>query len=322
MVRKSRSEWKADYFKKLSKHLGDCDKCFVVNVDNVRSKQMQQIRVALRGSAEIVMGKNTLMKKVIHAQMARNPHLEKILPHVRENVGFIFTKADLLEIREKLEANRVEAPAKAGTIAPCDVIVPAQNTGLGPEKTSFFQALNIPTKIARGSIEILNDIPIITKNTKVGMSEATLLNMLKIYPFTYGLVITQVYDHGSVYDPAVLDITPTMVMEKFMVGVQNIVALGLATGHTTFATVPQVLVNGFMDMLAISVMVDYTFKESEQVKEYLADPSKFVAAITATTPQTASGTPSTVQEKQAAPAAAPPAEESESDSDMGMGLFD
>ncbi|GAA53346.1 60S acidic ribosomal protein P0 [Clonorchis sinensis] len=192
MVRKSRSEWKADYFKKLSKHLGDCDKCFVVNVDNVRSKQMQQIRVALRGSAEIVMGKNTLMKKVIHAQMARNPHLEKILPHVRENVGFIFTKADLLEIREKLEANRVEAPAKAGTIAPCDVIVPAQNTGLGPEKTSFFQALNIPTKIARGSIEILNDIPIITKNTKVGMSEATLLNMLKIYPFTYGLVITQV----------------------------------------------------------------------------------------------------------------------------------
>ncbi|TGZ68001.1 hypothetical protein CRM22_004488 [Opisthorchis felineus] len=322
MVRKSRSEWKADYFKKLSKHLSDCDKCFVVNVDNVRSKQMQQIRVALRGSAEIMMGKNTLMKKVIHAQMARNPHLEKILPHVRENVGFIFTKADLLEIREKLEANRVEAPAKAGTIAPCDVIVPAQNTGLGPEKTSFFQALNIPTKIARGSIEILNDIPIITKNTKVGMSEATLLNMLKIYPFTYGLVITQVYDHGSVYDPAVLDITPSMVIEKFMVGVQNIVALGLATGHTTFATVPQVLVNGFMDMLAISVMVDYTFKESEQVKEYLADPSKFVATIAATAPQAASGTPSTVQEKQAAPAAAPPAEESESDSDMGMGLFD
>lgn len=47
------------------------------------------------------------------------------------------------------------AAARAGAIAPCDVTVPAQNTGLGPEKTSFFQALGITTKISRGTIEIL-----------------------------------------------------------------------------------------------------------------------------------------------------------------------
>jgi len=50
---------------------------------------------------------------------------------------------------------KVEAPARAGAIAPVDVIIPAQNTGLGPEKTSFFQALAIPTKISRGTIEII-----------------------------------------------------------------------------------------------------------------------------------------------------------------------
>jgi large subunit ribosomal protein LP0 len=49
----------------------------------------------------------------------------------------------------------VAAPAKAGALAPVDVKIPAQNTGLGPEKTSFFQALQIPTKIAKGTIEIL-----------------------------------------------------------------------------------------------------------------------------------------------------------------------
>lgn len=47
------------------------------------------------------------------------------------------------------------ASARAGAIAPCEVTVPAQNTGLGPEKTSFFQALGITTKISRGTIEIL-----------------------------------------------------------------------------------------------------------------------------------------------------------------------
>ena len=50
---------------------------------------------------------------------------------------------------------QVKAPAKAGALAPIDVFVDPGNTGLGPEKTSFFQALSIATKISRGTIEIL-----------------------------------------------------------------------------------------------------------------------------------------------------------------------
>jgi large subunit ribosomal protein LP0 len=63
--------------------------------------------------------------------------------------------------------NRVKAPAKAGALAPLDVKVPAQNTGLGPEKTSFFQALNIPTKITKGTIEITNDVSLIKAGDRV-----------------------------------------------------------------------------------------------------------------------------------------------------------
>ena len=51
--------------------------------------------------------------------------------------------------------DQVQAPARAGALAPLDVKIPAQTTTLGPEKTSFFQALQIPTKITKGTIEIL-----------------------------------------------------------------------------------------------------------------------------------------------------------------------
>lgn len=77
------------------------------------------------------------------------------MAHIRGNVGFVFTRCDLVEIRDKLLENKVRAPARPGAIAPCPVIIPAQNTGLGPEKTSFFQALSIPTKISKGTIEII-----------------------------------------------------------------------------------------------------------------------------------------------------------------------
>merc|ERR1719427_2610497 len=105
----------------------------------------------------------------------------------------VLTDEDLVEIRDMILANKVAAPARANAIAPNDVIVPAQNTGLGPEKTSFFQALCIPTKISRGSIEIVNSVHLLKPGDKVGASDATLLNMLKISPFTYGLEVCQVY---------------------------------------------------------------------------------------------------------------------------------
>ena len=79
----------------------------------------------------------------------------RLLPHIKGNVGFVFTKEELTDIRDLILANKVAAPAKAGAMAPLDVFVPKGNTGLGPEKTSFFQALAIPTKIAKGTIEIL-----------------------------------------------------------------------------------------------------------------------------------------------------------------------
>ena len=78
------------------------------------------------------------------------------------------------------------AAARAGAIAPCEVTVPAQNTGLGPEKTSFFQALGITTKISRGAIEILSNVQLIKTEDKAGASEATLLNMLNICPLLLG----------------------------------------------------------------------------------------------------------------------------------------
>jgi large subunit ribosomal protein LP0 len=177
-------ERKQEYFGKMESLLDTYSKIFVVSCDNVGSKQFQQIRIALRGEATILMGKNTMMRKALRGHLAQNPKLEHLLPYIVGNVGFVFTKEDLVDIRDMLLSNKVKAPARAGAIAPLDVVVPAQNTGLGPEKTSFFQALNIPTKITKGTIEIIADVKLIKTGDKVGMSDSTLLNMLGISPFT------------------------------------------------------------------------------------------------------------------------------------------
>ncbi|XP_068599087.1 large ribosomal subunit protein uL10 [Brachionichthys hirsutus] len=313
MPREDKATWKSNYFMKIIQLLDDYPKCFIVGADNVGSKQMQTIRVSIRHKAVVLMGKNTMMRKAIRGHLENNPALEKLLPHIKGNVGFVFTKEDLVEIRDMLLENKVPAAARAGAIAPCDVTVPAQNTGLGPEKTSFFQALGITTKISRGTIEILSDVNLIKTGDKVGASEATLLNMLNISPFSYGLIIQQVYDNGSVYSPEVLDITEAALHARFLEGVRNIASVSLEIGYPTLASVPHSIINGYKRVLAVAVETDYSFPLADKVKSFLADPSAF-AAVAAPAAEVA-----------AAPAAAKEEvkeESEESDDDMGFGLFD
>jgi len=313
MVREDSAAWKAKYFVKLVELFEEYPKCFLVGVDNVGSKQMQEIRQALRGHAVILMGKNTMIRRAIRGHLAKNPALEKLLPYVVQNVGFVFTKEDLGDIRTKLLENKRGAPAKAGAIAPCDVHLPPQNTGMGPEKTSFFQALQIPTKIARGTIEILNEVHLIKVGEKVGASEAALLNMLGITPFAYGLIVLQVYDNGTIYTPDVLDMTTDELRKRFMAGVRNVAAVSLAIRYPTLASVAHSIATGVQNMLGVAAVTDVTFKEAEKLKEYLADPSKFASAA-----------PVAAAPVAAAPAAAKKEEpKEESDEDIGVsGLFD
>jgi len=313
MGKGDKATWKANYFTKITRLFDEYSRCFIVGADNVGSKQMQEIRMALRGHAEVLMGKNTMMRKAIRGNLENNPALEKLLPHIVQNIGFVFTNEDLCEIREKLLENKKRAPARPGAIAPLPVVIPSQNTGLGPEKTSFFQALQIPTKISRGTIEIVNDVQLLKEGDKVGASEATLLNMLNISPFTYGLVVQQVYDAGTVFSPKVLDITDEDLMKTFQTGLANVAAVSLAIGYPTVASVPHSVVNGFKNLLAIAAATDITFKEAETLKEYLADPSKFAAAAAAAAPAAAEAAPVAAKEEEP---------EEESDDDMGFGLFD
>uniref|UniRef100_A0A8C1RFZ8 60S acidic ribosomal protein P0 n=2 Tax=Cyprinus carpio TaxID=7962 RepID=A0A8C1RFZ8_CYPCA len=292
MPREDRTTWKSNYFLKIIQLLDDFPKCFIVGADNVGSKQMQTIRLSLRGKAVVLMGKNTMMRKAIRGHLENNPSLERLLPHIRGNVGFVFTKEDLTEVRDLLLANKVPAAARAGAIAPCEVTVPAQNTGLGPEKTSFFQALGITTKISRGTIEILSDVQLIKPGDK------------------------QVYDNGSVYSPEVLDITEDALHKRFLEGVRNIASVCLQIGYPTLASIPHSIINGYKRVLAVAVETDYSFPLAEKVKAFLADPSAFAVAAPAA---------SAVEVKSAAPAAkeeAPKEESEESDEDMGFGLFD
>ena len=246
---------------------------------------MHKIRKSLRGEGEVtgvvLMGKNTMVRRAIKGFITDFPEYERLLPHVKGNVGFIFTNSDLEKTRNVILEEKVAAPARAGAVAPADVFIPAGNTGMEPGKTSFFQALGVPTKIARGTIEITTDLKLVEAGSKVGASEATLLNMLNISPFTYGMSISQVYDGGQTFAPSVLDIKEEQLLKSLQSAIQTITTISLAVNYPTLPSIMHSFINGYKNVLSVAIETDYSWEGIDELKDRIANPDAYASATPA-----------------------------------------
>jgi len=310
-------ERKQEYFEKMEELLETYAKIFIVSCDNVGSKQFQQIRIALRGQAVVLMGKNTMMRKVINQYLAKNPGhpYEVLLERIRGNVGFVFTNGDLGAVRQCIEENRVPAPARVGAVAPIPVVVPPGPTDCDPGQTNFFQTLQIATKIVKGKIEIVSAVNLLEPGQRVGNSEAVLLEKLGIKPFDYGLVITEVYDNGSIFDVKVLDLSEDDLAIKFATAMATFASLSLGIGYPTLAAVPHSVANAYKALVAVAVECDtFSFEKADPFKLALSDPEAFAAKYGAVGGGGGGGAAA-----EAAPAEEKKEEEEEEEEEVDMG---
>jgi len=219
---------------------------------------------------------------------------------------------DVSQVQEVMNKHRVQAPARVGAISPVEVIIPAGNTGLEPTQTSFFQALNIATKIAKGMVEIVTDKKVLSVGDKVDSSTAALLAKLKISPFYYSVEVVSMWEGGILFSKEDLSVTDASLEQAIMSGISNLTALSLGSGVLTELSFPHAIVDGFKNLLAASLETDYVFPEYDAATTRKNIKEGKVAAAAAPA-------------KAAAPAAAAPAKaaakaaEPEEEDDMGFG---
>merc|ERR1719263_1920976 len=242
---------------------------------------MQDIRVALRGKAVVLMGKNSMIRKALQIGHERHPDagMDKLRSIMVGNIGFIFaTNSSLDEIRETISQYKVMSAAKAGQVATVDWTIPSGPTGMDPSQTNFFQALNIGTKIVKGQIELVSEYQILKVGEKVSASQQVLLGKLGVKPFEYGMVVRDVYQDGAVFSAAVLDIKPEVLMTKFFNGMANMAAFSRELGIPTEAALPHAFGNAFKNVASIIADADFEFEEVKEVKKFFANPDAYVPA--------------------------------------------
>ncbi|EAR84695.2 60S acidic ribosomal protein P0 (macronuclear) [Tetrahymena thermophila SB210] len=302
------------FYELLSKY----DSIALCTLENVGSLQLQQIRRSLGSNNIMVIGKNTVVRKAVQLKSADlptdskydwyrqfgapKPQLASLIPHLKNKIAYVFHNDPIFALKPKIESFVVPAPARVGTVAQKDVMIPPGPTGMDPSQINFFHALSISTKIQKGQIEITKEVQVCTKGKKIGNSEVSLLEKMNIQPFSYGMKCFSDYDNGEILTEEVLSISPSVILDAFAQNTLRIAAVSLATGYVTAPSVPHFIQNAFKDLAAIGMETGYKFKEIENAGQAVA-----VSAPAAKTETKAAAKP-VVEEKPAEP---------EEDLDMG-----
>jgi len=135
-----------------------------------------------------------------------------------------------------------------------------------------------------------------------------LLDKLKIYPFQYKMNIKKVLQDGSMFDPAVLELSTESILAKFQNAIKTQASLSLGLGYSTTVSAPHTLLGGFKNLIAVAAETGYEF---DQATAFLEAAKSAPAAGGATA---AAATTEAPKEEEK------PKEDEKEDVDMG-GLF-
>ena len=132
-----------------------------------------------------------------------------------------------------LEDSKTNAPAKAGSVAKDDIVVPKGDTGFQPGPfLGELQQIGANAKIDQGKIVVDKDAVVVEAGEVVSQQVASVLTRLDIKPMEVGIDLHAVFEEGAVYTSDVLAIDE----EETIANVQD--AFTKAFNLSVFANIP------------------------------------------------------------------------------------
>ena len=278
--------WKKAIFSDLSELLKEYSVVAVADLQKVRSSQIQEIRKKLRGKAELIVAKNTILRKA--AEKAEKENVDKFAEEVTGSKVLIFTRMNPFELILFLHKNKVRVPVKGGDVASSEVMIPAGNTGLQPGPViSEFNEAKVPTRIEGGSIFVAKDTVVAEKGEVVSTKTASLLSKLGMKPMEAGLSLSYAYDNGMVLGPNELAFDLDRMKADFSSAAR--LALGVAVEANIMLpeTAPIMISKAYRQAVAVSVEAGFLTKETAPLilQKAYANMTALSSAISAVKPE-------------------------------------
>ncbi|MFH1439410.1 MAG: 50S ribosomal protein L10 [Candidatus Woesearchaeota archaeon] len=251
-----------------------------LNMENLPTKQLQQMRASLRDSCVIRMTKRRLMKIALDQIKNDVKEIEGIVPYLKGMPALLFTKENPFKLYNILEKSKSSAPAKAGQKAPKDIVVKAGPTSFAPGPIiGELGQIGIKAGIDNGKVVVKADSIVVKEGKEINAMTAGILTRLGIEPMEIGLAITAVYEDGTIYTKDVLAIDEDEFMRRLMEAGASGINLAVEIAYACNDTIEVLLQKAFNDSKAVAL--DANFMADAVVGELLAKAEAQAASLKA-----------------------------------------
>ena len=197
------AQWKKDEVKDLKNLIESYSVVGMANLSDIPAPQLQKMRQSLRGNAKVKMSRKTLMDLALNE--SKKTKVEILVEHMDGQPALIFTDMNPFKLYKILESSKTPAPAKAGSMATSNIVVPKGETGFMPGPIlGELQKIGIPAKIDKGKIVITEDKTIVAEGEEISKEVASMLTRLEIYPLEVGINLRAAYEDETVYTSDIL----------------------------------------------------------------------------------------------------------------------
>ncbi len=232
-------EWKREEVDAIAELLSSYESVGVVDIAGIPSRQLQDMRRELHGSAELRVSRNTLLKRALEAV---DEGVEVLTDVVSGQVGLIGTNDNPFGLYQQLEASKTSAPIGAGEVAPNDIVLEEQDTGIDPGPfVGDLQQVGASARIQQGSIHITEDSLVCEAGEPVSADLANVLGELGLEPKEVGLDLRAVVSEGVRFEPDELELDVDAYREDITAAAARGRNLSVNAAYPTDRTTPTLL---------------------------------------------------------------------------------
>lgn len=255
------ADWKKDKVAELEDLTNSHEIIGIVNLADIPARQLQTMRKSLGDNAILKMSRKNFIK--IALANSDKEEVEGLVDYLDGQPAMVFTKMNPFKLFKILEDSKTEAPAKAGSIAPADIVVPAGDTSFPPGPIlGELQQVGIPAKIDKGSIVVTDDAKIVDEGDEISKDVADILSKLEIHPMEVGIDLLAVCEGDTIYTSDVLAIDEDETRQSLATAYQNAINLSVNAGIYNSESAPLLIQKAARDALNLAINANILTSET------------------------------------------------------------
>ncbi len=269
-------EQKEQIVEHMSEQIEESPVVGILDMHNLPSKQLQQIKKEMKKFANIRMERKTLMKIAIDE--AEKEDIDRLNENEAVQPAFIFSEKDPFQLYSLIQNNKSSAAAQGGETAPNDIEVPDGDTGIGPgPMLGKLQGAGLNVQVQDGSIHVQEPGVIVNQGEEITQDDADILNQVGIEPLEIGLDLDIAYSEGEIFTSEQLDIDEEQYRQDVESAASMAFNLAVNAGYITETTAPTVISEAFRKAKNLSISEGIVTEET--VEEIIGHASSGAEAL-------------------------------------------